>query len=117
MPGSVKLNTPGPPTQYAIDRLRILTNCPVNETDVVSFTRNLSTPKLLEILFKAVAGDYVSGPSALSVNICRLQSDPMTGMLSLVDETQENRTVLTIFVVILFVILGYLIYKKQNNDT
>lgn len=114
MKGNVKLYSPGPPLQYIVDRIYILTECPVT-SNIMDCVYRLPQEKMASLLFKAVAGDYIAGPTAFSVDICRIQSDPMTGFLSFVDETQENRTVLTIFVVILFVILGYIIYEREKK--
>lgn len=99
-----------PPIVYIINKLYALTDCP-SETDVLQCTRQLPDNVLVEILFKAVAGDYITGRGALSSASCTIVADPVTGYLSVVDTTQENRTILTIFVFVLLICVGWILYS------
>lgn len=116
MKGKIVPAVVSPPISYVVDRISTVLDCR-NATDVLSCARALSDANLLEVLFKAVAGDYTVATGALHQDICNIVTDPITGYLTLNDRTQENRIVLTIIIVILFGIVGFLVLKKSTQQS
>lgn len=113
--GNVNILTQSPPLRYILDRLRVITQCTDVSQPVLSCFRNSTDENMLDILFKAVAGEYTVGKGAIPQSLCRITADPITGYLSIVDQTQENRMILTIIIIILFVVLGWLLYNPKLN--
>jgi hypothetical protein len=115
--GNVNILSISPPINYIIDRLKIITLCSDATIDtLLGCVRNTTDERLADILFKSVAGDYTVGSGTLQQNTCRITTDPITGYLSIIDQTQENRVVMTIIIIILFIVLGYIITKQKNNN-
>ena len=110
--GNLVFTQVSPPVSYVIEKVRLLTNCSA-PVDVLQCTRNLTDDSLSRILLQAVAGDYITGTSALSPATCKIIADPITGYLSLVDSTQQNRIVLTIIAVVLFAVVGWVTFQRS----
>lgn len=113
--GNANIVSMSPPVSYIINRIQTITQCPSNgnTSALLDCTRTLSNEKLLEILFKSIAGDYTVGSGALQQTTCKITTDPITGYLTIVDQTQENRIVLTVIIIVLFIIMGWIMYKPQ----
>lgn len=97
------------PVSYAADRLRILLGSNTDRLDLNSI-RTLDQHALLALAFKAVAGDYVTGPGNFN-SACHFTSDPVTGTLELYHNTAENTTVLTVMSTVLLAVLLTLMAK------
>jgi hypothetical protein len=74
----------------------------------------MSEDKLLQILFKAVAGNFVSGPSALRSDVCRLEADQVTGTIEVTRDGGGSEVVIIVICVILLGVVGLLVYRKEN---
>ena len=112
MSGNTQTATVSPPVTYIIDRVKTLLSCQHN-VSITTCARNQDDTVLLELLFKAVAGDFTSGSNALQQDYCRVTTDPITGYLAITDKTKENSVVLTIILVVVFVTFGYMIYHAS----
>ena len=110
--GNLALSAVRPPVSYVQNRLASMLVCD-NINNILSCARNSSDEQLAEILFKAVAGEYTVGKGALQQTTCMILADPLTGSLTLQDATLQNREILTIIIVILFLSLGWIIYKTH----
>jgi hypothetical protein len=110
--GAAPLARAGPHTAYVEDRLRILLgtrhDAPLNASSVCA----LAPDALLRLLFHAVAGTYISGPSALRKDVCRLEADPVTGTLEVTRDGGENEEVLTVVSLVLLCVLAVLLYRQ-----
>ena len=70
---------------------------------------------LLRLLFKAVAGDYVSnGPGGLGAAGCRIVADQRTGHLQLAADAGSNETALTVISLVLLCVIGVLLYRRPG---
>ena len=102
-----------PPVRYAEDRLRVLLGRMDGLADGLekdrgridlARVRTLDQAQLLALLFKAVAGDYTTGPSDLG-GACHFMSDPGTGVLELYHDESDSTTVLTVMSIVLLSLL------------
>lgn len=110
--GASTLAGVGPHVHYAEDRLRVLLAVPPDAPLNLSSVRAQAPGALLRLLFKAVAGDYISGPGALGGDACRLLADQRTGALGLVRGEESNEAVLTVVSLVLLCVIGVLIYRQ-----
>jgi hypothetical protein len=109
--GDLNVQSVTPPVLYIRNRILSMLDCTNYNFDILACARNMSDSQLAEWLFKGVAGDFTVGTGALRASTCKIQTDPTTGYLSIMDATEENRTILTIIVVILFVTVGWILYR------
>jgi hypothetical protein len=113
--GGAPLATPGPHVEYVEDRLRVLLGgAPFAPLDL-SRVRALSQPDLLRLLFRAVAGAYVTGPSpALRPGACAIRADQVTGGLELVRVGGDHEALLTVIAVVLLCVLAAVMYRRDR---
>lgn len=107
----------GPPVAYAVDRLRVLLGSSLPPTGAgepdLSLVRTLDQDELLRLLFLAVAGDYVTGPSALHPVICRLEADPITGAVDVVSGRADAEAALTVIAAVLLLVVVMNAYRRE----
>lgn len=112
--GGARLASAGAHLQYVEDRLRVLLGTapfsPLNLSDV----RALPQAPLLRLLFRAVAGDFVAGPSALRAPVCRLEADPVSGTIEVTREGSGHEAVLTVIAVVLLCVLAVSMYRRER---
>ena len=73
--------------------------------------------KFLQILFKAVAGNFISGPSALRSDICRLEADQVTGTIEVTRDGGDNEVVLTVITIIMLCAVLVMVYRRERAQT
>ena len=113
--GHIKIvTTESPPVRYIIAQIAQLVSCDIQHD--FQCVRNVSDTELVNVLLKAVAGNFVTGSSALSPKICNIGIDPVTGYFTLIDEAITKYTTLTCIIVVLFVCLGYFMYKQETDN-
>ena len=110
--GASQLVGEGPHVQYVEDRVRILLAVPHDAPLNISSVCALAPDALLRLLFKAVAGDYISGPGALGGDSCRLLADQRSGSLELTRGGDNNEAVLTVISLVLLCVIGVLLYRQ-----
>ena len=112
--GGLVLTEKSPPVNYILSQINVLLNHNSTTIDFLNVTRHLSDPDLLRILFQAVAGNFVAaGTSALGTEACKITADPVTGYLAAQDNMYQNKIVLTVISIILFVVIGFTFYQQQ----
>jgi hypothetical protein len=102
--GGATLSGVSSPVSYAVDRLRALVDMGHGEHLDLSKLRTLDQPALLALAFKAVAGEYVTGPANFNA-ACHFTADPVTGTLELYHNTAESATVLAVVSTVLLAVL------------
>jgi len=114
--GGAPLARTGAHVHYVEDRLSILLGSrpdrPLNVSDVCS----MGSDALLRLLFHAVAGTYISGPSALRRDVCRLEADQVTGTLEVTRDGGDNEEVLTVVSLVLLCVLAVLLYRQASKS-
>ena len=112
--GGAPLLRPGSHTEYAEDLLRRLVGAnPWRPLDLAG-VRAMPEDKLLQILFKAVAGNFISGPSALRSDVCRLEADQVTGTIEVTRDGGENEAALIVISLILLCVVAAMIYRRER---
>ena len=106
----------GRQVQYAEDLVKRTASLPAFQPLNLAAVRSLPRNQLMRLLFKAVAGHFVSGPSALRTDVCRLLADPVTGTLEVTRDGGQNEVVLTVISLILLIVLGVMLYKKSQES-
>ena len=81
----------------------------------LSAIRALPQDKFLELLFKAVAGNFISGQSALRSDVCRLEADQVTGTIEVTRDGGDNEVVLTVLALILLCVLAVMMYRREQQ--
>jgi hypothetical protein len=76
----------------------------------------MGSDALLRLLFHAVAGTYISGPSALRRDVCRLEADQVTGTLEVTRDGGDNEEVLTVVSLVLLCVLAVLLYRQASKS-
>ena len=105
---------PGAHVEYVEDLLRRLVGAnPWRPLDLAG-VRAMPEGKFLQILFKAVAGNFISGPSALRSDVCRLEADQVTGTIEVTRDGGGSEVVIIVICVILLGVVGLLVYRKEN---
>ena len=102
--GGATLSGVSSPVSYAVDRLRALVDMGHGEYLDLSKLRTLDQSALLALAFKAVAGEYVTGPANFNA-ACHFTADPVTGTLELYHNTAESATVLAVVSTVLLAVL------------
>jgi hypothetical protein len=114
--GGAPLLRPGSHTEYAEDLLRRLVGAnPWRPLDLAG-VRAMPEDKLLQILFKAVAGNFISGPSALRSDVCRLEADQVTGTIEVTRDGGENEAALIVISLILLCVVAAMIYRRERAN-
>ncbi len=112
--GGAPVLRPGAHVEYVEDLIRRLVGAsPWRPLDLAG-VRAMSEDKLLQILFKAVAGNFISGPSALRSDVCRLEADQVTGTIEVTRDGGGSEVVIIVICVILLGVVGLLVYRKEN---
>jgi hypothetical protein len=113
--GGAPLLRPGAHVEYVEDLLRRLVGAnPWRPLDLAG-VRAMPEGKFLQILFKAVAGNFISGPSALRSDVCRLEADQVTGTIEVTRDGGDNEVVLTVISLILLCVLGVMMYRREQQ--
>jgi hypothetical protein len=106
----------GPHVDYAEDLLRRAVGAPafrpLNLTDI----RNTPKNQLMRLLFKAVAGHFIAGPSSLRGDVCRLLADPASGSLELTRDGGDNEVVLTVISLVLLAVIFVMLCKRKDPE-
>jgi hypothetical protein len=114
--GGAPLASPGSHVGYVEDRLRVLVGAPPFAPLDLAAVRALPQPEFLRLLFRAVAGAYITGgPSALRADACRLQSDQATGALEVTRAGGDHEAALTVIAVVLLCVLGAMMYRRDRG--
>jgi len=114
--GGAPVLRPGSHTEYAEDLLRRLIGAdPWRPLDLAA-VRAMPEDRLLRILFKAVAGNFISGPSALRSDVCRLEADKVTGTIEVTRDGGENEAVLIVITLILLCVVAAMIYRREKGQ-
>ena len=100
--------------EYVEDLVRrIVGASPLRPLDLAD-VRALPQDAMLQILFKAVAGNFVAGRSALRTDRCRLEADQVTGTIEVWRDGGENEVVLTVISLILLCVLAVMLFKREQ---
>lgn len=113
--GGAPLARTGQHVHYVEDRLRILLSARPDRPLNLSSVCAMRSDALLRLLFHAVAGTYISGPSALRKDLCRLEADQVTGTLEVTRDGGENEEVLTVVSLVLLCVLAVLLYRQASK--
>ena len=112
--GGAPVLRPGSHVEYVEDLLRRLVGAnPWRPLDLAG-VRAMPEDKLLQILFKAVAGNFISGPSALRSDVCRLEADQVTGTIEVTRDGGDNEVVLIVITLILLCVVGIMLYRREH---
>ena len=105
----------GSHVEYVEDLLRRLVGAnPAGPLDL-SAVRALPQDRFLGLLFRAVAGNFISGPSALRSDVCRLEADQVTGTIEVTRDGGDNEAVLTVIALILLCVLAIMMYRREQQ--
>lgn len=116
--GGAAVTRVGPQVHYVEDLLRRMPELgasPFAPLDLASI-RNLPKNQLMRLLFKAVAGHFIAGPSSLRRDVCRLQADPLSGKLDLYRDGGDNEVVLIVISLILLFVLFVMLYRRETAE-
>lgn len=115
--GGAALSKTGPQVNYAEDLVKRVAEvgAPPFEPLDLGKIRALPRNQLMRLLFKAVAGHFVSGPSSLRSDVCRLQADPVSGALEVVRDGADSEVVLIVISAILLFVLVFMLYKRETE--
>ena len=103
--GTTKVVHRDPPVLYAEDRLRILLGTRSDNRLDLQSVRAMKDEELMVVLFRAVAGSYLTGKAALQHAVCHLSADPETGVIELGLHTADSEPVLISLCVVLLCVL------------
>ena len=114
--GGAVLASPGRHVGYVEDRLRVLTGAPAFEPLDLARVPALPQADLLRILFRAVAGAYVTGPPSglRAADSCRIRADQTLGSLEVSRGGGEHEAVLTVITIVLLCVLGVMLYRRDR---
>ena len=113
--GGAPVLRPGAHVEYVEDLIRRLVGAnPWRPIDLAG-VRAMQEDKFLQILFKAVAGNFISGPSALRSDVCRLEADQVTGTIEVTRDGGDNEAVLTVIALILLCVLAIMMYRREQQ--
>jgi hypothetical protein len=112
--GGAPILRPGAHTGYVEDLLRRLVGAPPWRPLDLAAVRAMPEDKFLQILFKAVAGNFISGPSALRSDVCRLEADQVTGTIEVTRDGGDNEAVLTVITLILLCVVAVMVYRRER---
>jgi hypothetical protein len=113
--GGAVLASPGRHVGYVEDRLRVLAGAPPFEPLDLARVRALPQADLLRLLFRAVAGAYVTGPAGgLRAGACLIRADQTTGGLEVARAAGDHEAVLTVIAVVLLCVVGAMLYRRDR---
>ena len=114
--GGAALTKRGPQVQYVEDLLRRMPELgsPAFAPLDLASLRSLPKAQLLRLLFKAVAGHFIAGPSSLRRDVCRIQADPLSGKLEVYRDGGDNEVVLIVISLILLFVIFMMLYRKES---
>lgn len=115
--GGAPVSKYGPQVDYAEDLLRRAVGSPAFRPLNITEIRNIPKNQLMRLLFKAVAGHFIAGPSSLRGDVCRLVADPVSGTLELTRDGGDNEVVLTVIGLILLCVIAVMLYRKRGDAT
>lgn len=106
----------GPQVDYVEDLLKRVADlgAPPFRPLELGEIRALPKNQLVRLLFKAVAGHFIAGPSSLRGGVCRLQADPVSGTLELYRDGCNNETVLVVIAMVLLCVLVVMLYRRER---
>jgi hypothetical protein len=112
--GGALVSGKGAHVEYAEDLVRRAVGAPAFRP--LNLTEIRSTPRdqLIRLLFKAVAGHFVAGPSSLRGDVCRILADPVSGSLELTRDGGENEVVLTVISLVLLAVVFVMLCKRRD---
>lgn len=115
--GGALVSGPGPQVDYAEDLLRRAVGAPAFRP--LNLTEIRATPKnqLMRLLFKAVAGHFIAGPSSLRGDVCRLLADPVSGTLEVTRDGGDNEVVLTVIGLVLLSVVFVMLCKRKAPES
>ena len=99
---------------YVEDLARGLVGAPPFQPFDLQAVRTMPQARLLKVLFKAVAGNFVAGTSALRTDMCRLEADQVTGTIEVWRDGGENEVVLSVISLILLCVLAVMLYRREQ---
>jgi hypothetical protein len=107
----------GPQVHYAEDLLRRMPELGAQAFRPLDLAEIRSLPKnqLMRLLFKAVAGHFIAGPSSLRGDVCRLEADPASGALELVRDGGTSQVALVVIALVLLCVLFVMLYKREQE--
>lgn len=112
--GGAPLLRAGAHVEYVEDLARGLVGATPFQPFDLRAVRAMPQERLLQVLFKAVAGNFVAGGSALRTDVCRLEADQVTGTIEVWRDGGENEVVLTVISLILLCVLAVMLYKRER---
>ena len=115
--GGAPVTKRGPHVHYAEDLLRRMPELGAQAFRPLSLAEIRAIPKnqLARLLFKAVAGHFIAGPSSLRADVCRLQADPVSGALELVKEGGSSQVALVVISLVLLCVLFVMVYRREQE--
>jgi len=114
--GGAPVARSGRQVEYVEDLARRMVGAPAFRPLDLAQVRNLPRNQLLRLVLKAVAGHFVSGPSSLRGDVCRILADPASGTLEVTRDGGDNDVVLTVIGLILLVVLAVMLYRKGRAE-
>lgn len=113
--GGALVSGKGAHVDYAEDLVRRALGAPAFRPLNLTAIRNTPREQLIRLLFKAVAGHFVAGPSSLRGDVCRLVADQVSGSLELTRDGGENVVVLTVISLVLLAVVLVMMFKLRNR--
>jgi hypothetical protein len=114
--GGAVVSRRGVHVEYAEDLLRRAVEVPAFRPLNLTEIRNVPKGQLVRLLFKAVAGHFIAGPSSLRGDVCRLLADPVSGSLELTRDGGEDVVVLTVISLILLAVVLVMLCKRRDPE-
>lgn len=115
--GGALVSGKGAHVEYAEDLVRRAVAAPAFRPLNLSDIRGTPKNQLLRLLFKAVAGHFIAGPSSLRGDVCRLLADPVSGSLELTRDGGDNEIVLMVISLILLAVVFVMMCKRRDPET
>jgi hypothetical protein len=114
--GGALVSGKGAHVDYAEDLVRRAVGAPAFLPLNLTSIRNAPKSQLIRLLFKAVAGHFVAGPSSLRGDVCRLLADPVSGSLELTRDGGESEVVLIVISLVLLGVVFVMLCKRRDPD-
>lgn len=114
--GGALVSGKGAHVEYAEDLVRRAVGAPAFRPLNLTEIRNTPKNQLMRLMFKAVAGHFIAGPSSLRGDVCRLLADPVSGTLELTRDGGENEVVLIVISLILLAVVFVMMCKRRERE-
>jgi hypothetical protein len=114
--GGALVSRRGAHVDYAEDLVRRAIGAPAFRPLNLTEIRGAPKGQLVRLLFKAVAGHFIAGPSSLRGDVCRLLADPVSGSLELTRDGGDNEVVLTVISLILLAVVFVMMCKRRDPE-